>query len=70
MVAYYFGCSSSHSSDCFDYSGYLFNPDLDSDAGFGTCSDNYYLRTVPVVVDFPNSHTVLALLSSAPTDSP
>ena len=38
VVAYYFGCSSSHSSDC---SGYVANPTLDSDAGSGTCYDKY-----------------------------
>ena len=68
VVAYYFGCSSSHSSDCFNYSIYLSNPGFDSDSG--TCSDMYYLHIVPVVVDFANSHTVLALLSSAPLDNP
>ena len=70
VVAYYFGCSSSHSSDCSDYSGYLSNPGLDSDVGSSTCSDRYYLHTVPIVVDFVDSHNVLALLSSASTDSP
>ena len=70
VVAYYFGCSSGHSSDCSNYSGYLSNPGLDSDAGYGTCSDRYYLHTVPAVVDFADSHTVLALLSSAPTNNP
>ena len=70
VVAYYFGCSSSHSSDCSDYSGYLFNLGLDSDVGSGTCSDRYYLHIVPIVVDFADSHTVIALFSSAPTDSP
>ena len=69
MVAYYFGCSSSHNYDCSDYSGYLSNPGLDSDVGSGTCSDRYYLYTVPTVVDFADSHTMLALLSSTPTDS-
>ena len=68
VVAYYFGCSSIHSSDCFDYSGYLSNLDLDSDAGSGTYSNRYYLHTVPIVVDFSN--TVLTLLSSTLTDSP
>ena len=70
VVAYYFGCFSSHSSDCSDYSGYLSNPALDFDAGSSTYYDRYYLYNVPVVVDFPDSHTVLVLLSSAPTDSP
>ena len=70
VVAYYSGCSSSHSSDCYDYSGYLSNPGLDFDSDSGTCSDMYYLHTVPTVVDFADSHTVLALLSSAPTDNP
>ena len=59
VVANYSGCSSSHSSDCSDYSGYLSNPSLDSDAG----SDTYY--TVPTIVDFADSHTLLAILSSA-----
>ena len=70
VVANYSGYSSSHSSDCFNYSGFLSNPDLDSDAGSDTCSNTYYLHTVPTVVDFSDSHIVLALLSSAPTDNP
>ena len=70
VVAYYSGCSSSHSSDCSDYSGYLSNPSPDSNSDSSTYSDMYYLHIVPVVVDFPNSHIVLALLSSAPTDNP
>ena len=70
VVAYYSSCSSSHSSDCSDYSGYLSNPSLDSDFDSGTCSDMYYLHIVPAVVDFVDSHTVLALLSSAPTNNP
>ena len=69
VVAYYSGCSSNHSSNCSDYFGYLSNPSLDYDYDSGTCSDTYYLHTVPVVVDFADSHTVLALLSSAPTDN-
>ena len=70
VVAYYSGYSSSHSSDCSDYSGYLSNPGLDSDSNFGTCSDMYYLHTIPTVVDFADSHIVLALLSSASIDNP
>ena len=70
VMAYYSDCSSSHSFDYFDYSGYLSNPALDSDSDSGTCSDMYYLHNVPVVVDFADSHTVLALLSSAPIDTP
>ena len=70
VVAYYYGCSSSHSSDCSDYSGYLSNPGLDSDSDPGICSDTYYLHTVPDVVDFDDSHTVLTLLLYAPTDTP
>ena len=69
VVAYYSGCSSNHSSGCSNYSGYLSNPGLDSDSDSGNCSDMYYLHTV-LVVDFADSHTVLALLSSAPTDNP
>ena len=65
VVAYYSGGSSSHSSDCFDYSGYLSNPGLDSDSD----SDMYYLHTIPVVLDYANSHTLLALLSFAPIDN-
>ena len=68
VVAYYSSCSSSHNSGCSDYFGYLSNPDSDSDSG--TCSDMYYIHTVPAVVDSAESHTVLALLSSAPTDNP
>ena len=72
VVAYYSGCSSSHSSDCYDYSGYLSNLGLDSDSDYDsrTCFDMYYVHTVPVFVDSPDSHTMLALLSSAPTDNP
>ena len=70
VVAYYSGCSSNHSSGCSDYSGYLSNPGLDSDSDSSNCSDMCYLHTVLVVVDFADSHTVLALLSSAPTDNP
>ena len=70
VVAYYSGCSSIHSSFCSDYSGYLSNPGLDYDFGYGTCSSRYYLHTAPVVVGFADSHTVLTLLSSVPTDRP
>ena len=72
VVAHYFGCSgcsSSHSSGCSDFSSYLSNPGLDSDSDSGTSSDMYYLHIVPVVVDSADSHTVLALLSSALTDN-
>ena len=69
VVAYYYGCSSNHNSGCFDFFGYLSNPGLDSDSDFGTFSDMYYLHTVPTVVDSVDSHTVLALLSSAPTNN-
>ena len=69
VVAYYSGCSSSHSSDCFNYSGYS-NLGLDSDAGFDTCSDRYYLHTILAVVDFVDLHIVLALLSFASTNNP
>ena len=67
VVAYYSGCSSSHIFGCSDYSGYLSNPGPESDSG--TCSDMYYLHTVPVVVDSADSHTVLALLSSVLIDN-
>ena len=70
VMAYYSGCFFSHSFDCFDYSDYLSNLDLDSDSDYGTCSRRYYLHTAPDVVDLTDSHTVLALLSSAPTNSP
>ena len=70
VMAYYSFCSSSHSFDCSDYSGYLSNLGLDSDSDSITCSDMYYLHTIPIVVDFADSHTILALLSSAPTDNP
>ena len=70
LVAHYSSCSSNNNSGCFDYSGYLSNPGLDSDSYSGTCSDMYYIRTILVVVDSVHSHTVLALLSSAPTDNP
>ena len=69
-MAYYSGCFSSHNSCCSDYSGYLFNPGPDFDSDSGTCSDMYYLHIVPAVVDSTDSHTVLALLSSALTDNP
>ena len=72
VVAYYSSCFSSRSSNCFDYSGYLSNPGLDSDSrsGSGTCSGRYYLHTAPTIVGFDDSHTVLSLLSSISTDSP
>ena len=68
VMAYYSGCSSSHSSDCSYYSGYLSNPGPDSDSG--TCSDMYYLHIVPAVVNSVDSHTVLALLSYVLTNNP
>ena len=70
VVAYYSGCSSSHSSSCSDYSGYLSNPGLDSDYDSGACSNMDYLHTVPIVVDFADSRTALALLSFTMTDNP
>ena len=70
VVAYYYGCSSSHSFGCSDYSSYLSNPSLDSDSDSGTFSDMYYLHTIPVVIDSTDSHIVLALLSYDPTDNP
>ena len=70
VMSYYSDCSSIHSSGCSDYSGYLSNPGLDSDSDSGTCSDMYYLHIVPVVVNYADSHTVLALLSSASIDNP
>ena len=72
VVAYYSGCSSSHSSNCSEYVGYLSNPGLDSDydSDSGTCSDMYYFHTVPAVLDSTDSYIVLALLSSSPTDNP
>ena len=70
VVAYYYGCSSSHIYNCSDYSGYLSNPSLDSDSDSSTCFDMYYLHTIPSVVDSADSHTVLALLSSTPTENP
>ena len=66
----YSDCSSNHSSDYSNYSGYLSNPGLDSDSDSSTCSDTYYLHNVPVVVDFSDSHIVLTLLSSTPIDNP
>ena len=67
VVAYYSGCSSSHSSGCSDYSGYLSNSGPDSDSS--TCSNMYYLHIVPAVVDSADSHTVLAVLSFVMTDN-
>ena len=71
VVAYYSICSSSHSSSCSDYSGYLSNPgpESDSDSDSGSYSDMYYLHIVPAVVDSSDSHTVLALLSSVLTNN-
>ena len=68
VVAYYSSCFSSHNSGCSDYSGYLSNPSPDYDSG--TRSNIYFLHIVPVVVDSADSHVVLALLSSVPTDNP
>ena len=70
VVAYYSGCSSIHSSDCSDYSYYLSNPGSDFDSDSGTCSNTHYLHIIPFVADSADSHTMLALLSSAPTDNP
>ena len=70
VVAYYSGCSSSHNSGCSDYFGYLSNPSPDSDSDSSTYFDMYYLHAVLAVIDFADSHTVFALLSSAPTDNP
>ena len=70
VVAYYSGCSSSHNSSCYDYSGYLSNPGPDSNSDSGTCFDMYYLHIVPSIADSTDSHTVLALLSSVLTDNP
>ena len=70
VMAYYSSCSSIHSFDCSDYSGYLSNPDLDSDSNSGTCSGRYYLHTTPDVVGLTYSHIVLALLAFAPTENP
>ena len=70
VVAYYSGCSSSHSSDCSNYSSYLSNIGLDYDSSSGTCSGRYYLYTAPAIVGFADSHIVLAILSFVPTDSP
>ena len=69
VVAYYSGCSSSHSFDCSDYFGYLSNHGLNSNSGSYTCSGRYYLHATPGVVGFADSHTVLALLSFVLTDS-
>ena len=70
VVAYYSNCSSSHNSSCSYYYGYLSNPGPDSDSNSGTYFDMYYLHTVPVVVNSADPHTMLALLSSAPTENP
>ena len=70
VVAYYSGCSSNHSFDCSDYFDYLSNPSLDSDSYSSTCSDMYYLHTVPTVFYSADSHTMLALLSSVLIDDP
>ena len=67
VMAYYSGCSSSHSSN---YSSYLSNHGLDYDSDSGSCSGSYYFHTTLDVVSLTDSHTVLALLSSAPIDSP
>ena len=69
VMAYYSSCSSSYSYGCSNYSSYLSNPGLDYDSDSGTCSDMYYLHIVPVVVDSVDSHTMLALLSSTPTNN-
>ena len=70
VVAYYSGCSSSYNSCCSNYSGYLSNLGPDSDTDSGTYSDMYCLHNIYVVVDSANSHTMLTLLSSIPTDNP
>ena len=70
VVAYYSCCSSSHNYGCSDYSGYLSNPGPDSNSDSGTCSEIYYLHIISDVVDSVDSHTMLTLFSSAPTDNP
>ena len=69
-MAYCSDYSSNHSSDCSDYSGFLSNLGLDFDSDSGTCSNTYYLHTVPVVVDSVDSHAKPAILSSTPSDNP
>ena len=70
VVACYSDYSSIHSSDCSDYSDCLSIPGLDSDSDSGICSDMHCLHTVLAVVDYFDSHTEPALLSSAPIDNP
>ena len=70
VVACYSGCFSSHNYGCSDYSGYLSNLGPDFNFDFGTCSYMYYLHIVPTVVDFTDSHIVLALLSFVSIDNP
>ena len=70
VVACYSDYSSIHSFDCSDYSDCLSISGLDSNSDSGIYSDMYCLHTVPIVVDYVDSHTEPALLSSAPTDNP
>ena len=57
VVACYYDYSSIHSSDCSDYFDCLSIPGLDYDFDYGICSDMHCLYTVPVVVDYVDSHT-------------
>ena len=61
--------SSNHNSDCSDYLGYLFIPNLHSDSDSGICSDMHCPHTALIVVDFADSHIGPALLSYALTDT-
>ena len=70
VVACYSDYSSIHSFDCSDYSDCLSIPGLDSNSDSGIYFDMYCLHTVPIVVDYVDSHTELALLSSTSTDNP
>ena len=70
VVACYSNYSSIHSSYCSDYSDCLSIPGLDSNSDYGICFDMHCLHTVHAVVDYVDSHTEPALLSSALTNNP
>ena len=62
--------SSNHNSNCSDYFGYLFSPDLHSDSNSGICSDMPCLHIALIVVDSADSHIRPTLLSFTLTNTP
>ena len=70
VLACCFDYSSNHNSNCSDYLGYLFIPNLHFDSDSGICSDMHYTHITLAMVDSTGSHIGPTLLSSALTDTP